>query len=382
MTLRVKRFDVQVALSVLLLYGALWPFEAPDLPGFYYVWLSIIEIAGPIDAFARPFSNYTPPYLYLLALSSLLGLPQLAAIKLIAIISSAFAAFSVHQLVQTFHLGSSREAGLLALLIPSLVINGPLLGQCDGLWVGCCILATASAVRGRPYAMAVWAGLGFAIKAQALFLAPFCLAMVLKRPACGALVIPPLVYLIAVAPAWAAGWPLGDLLTIYVRQSGELPWLSTAPNLWAPLAYLHPISPAWLTWSASLATLAAALVFIVRHPRDPLLASLIVVVLMPWLLPKMHERYFLLADLLALALVARDRTTWPIFVAIQLGSLCSLLAYILSSQLLNVVGFLPMSVGLGLLLIRARSEFDEQPVAAKEENAHQRGDRNGIRTFI
>ncbi len=343
------RLLIQVGVSVVVLYAALGLFAGPDLDHFLFPWLAHIRQAGPIAAFSAPYSNYTPAYLYLLTSVSVLGLSPLVTVKLLSVLGTLWLALTVRQLL--IALGSERhdEAALLSLLLPTVILNGPFLGQCDAIWVGCCLIAVAAAVEKRILAMAAWAGLGFAFKAQALFLAPFALALVIRERKWAALLIPPLAYLLAVGPAWMAGWPLDNLLTIYTRQVGYTHWLSTAPNLWALPAIFYPTGTALLTGLAYTLAVVAAALFVWRFPRRSLLAAaLFSAILVPWLLPKMHERYFLLADLLSFCLAYVDRRGIPIFLTVQAGSLLSLFAYGTTFDALNVAGSVSMTAGLVL----------------------------------
>ena len=352
---RETRLALQIAVSVVLLYGILWRFEAPDLPLFLYKWLAHIHATGPIAAFSTSFGNYTPPYLYLLAAVSELELTRLSTIKLISAAANLFVALAVRDLLTAFKVKAHNEAALLVLLLPTLVVNGPTLGQSDALWAGCCLFAVGAAGRDRPYAMAAWAGLGFAIKAQAVFIAPFALALVIRKRAWAAALIPPLVYLAAVLPAWLAGWPMDNLLTIYLHQYDYLDWLSTAPNPWALPQILLDDYPDWLFLIGYAATAMATALYLWRFPRAArpaalLPAALLSAILIPYLMPKMHERYFLLADLLVFCLAYVDRRGVPIMIAVQLGSLCSLGAYFFAWLPLNIVGAVFMAAALLLLL--------------------------------
>lgn len=352
------RLYLYVALSVALTYALSFPFEAPDLPEFNYVWLEHIRSSGPLNAFSVPFSNYTPPYLYLLTAVSTIGATPLATVKIISIASCALVAISVRTLLVAIKCDKAVEAGLMTLLLPTLLINGPLLGQCDGLWVAFCILAVAESARGRLAMMALWAGVGFAFKAQAVFIAPFCAAVLWRHRIWWPALIPPAVYLVLLLPAAAAGWPLSNLLSIYAGQYDYLDWLSTAPNLWAALA-AYDQTPPQLFFVAAYVLSTVATIFYVRRPETCLVAAaLLSAIYVPWLMPKMHERYFLLADVLALCLASTNRRSWPIMVAVQLGSLLSLSAYILNTAALNVVGSLFMSAALLLLLRQQQPQGD------------------------
>jgi Gpi18-like mannosyltransferase len=69
---------------------------------------------------------------------------------------------------------------------------------------------------------------------------------------------------------------------------------------------------------------------------------------LPFLLPKMHERYLFLGDVLALALAlaVRDRRTVVIAVAVQLTSLAALVSYIYAWPAPALVGSIVGGIAL------------------------------------
>lgn len=361
---------VQVLVSAAIIYGALWPLEAYDLPHAYYVWLNHIREAGSIAAFSVPFGDYTPPYLYLLTAISALGLSPLNTIKLISTGAAIVLALGVRQLIKSVNGKGADEAALISLLLPSVIINGPMLGQCDGYWVGFCLLAVAAACRGQVLVMALWAGAAFAFKAQSIFIAPFCLAVVIQHRRWTALTVPPAVYLTAMLPAWLAGWPMSDLLTVYVRQHGLFEWLSTAPNFWALPALFNQYPPAWLSFGAYIAVGTCVIIYLWRFPKPLIAAALLSAMMLPWFLPKMHERYFLLADILAFCIAWTFRRAGPIFACVQLGSLLSIAAWLAGLPTLNVIASLFTGTGLVLLMLHLRSpEAEVKRVAANERES-------------
>ena len=361
-----RRLLAQTAVSVALIYGVFWSnHEAPDLRAFLFPWLAHIRSAGPVHAFAAPFSNYNTPYLYLLSVASLLGLSPLNTIKLLSVLGTIFLGFASYRLMRAAYPRKAVEAGCLALLLPTVILNGPFLGQCDALWVACCLLAVAAAIDRRLFKMTAWAALGFAIKAQAIFIAPFVGAIIVRERKWTAVLIPFGIYAIAIAPAWIVGWPIGDLLTIYARQYTYVDWLSTAPNVWALPHILIEPEPYSLFLLGYAATAVAVIVYTWRCPRDLLIAALLSSLLIPWLMPKMHERYFLLADVLALTAAITDSRYIAAFILIQMGSLLSFGAYALDLPWLNAVGSAFMTGGL-LVVLRAAKTARNQPANSVE----------------
>lgn len=182
-----------------------------------------------------------------------------------------------------------------------------------------------------------------AFKAQAVFLGPFILYTVLaNRGAWRAapLVVP--VYAAFLLPAWLAGRPALELATIYLDQANTYRWLSmNAPNPWAFVQVLRLMETSTgllvgiaLAGAAGIA-LAALALRVRLVGEDLLLLALASATLMPFLMPKMLDRYFFLADILAYALAFLTRERWAVgaATAIQIGSLGAYAAH--------MAGFLP-----------------------------------------
>ena len=344
--------------AIAALYLLTIALEGPDLPVYLYPWVEHIRGVGPASAFAEPFGNYSPPSLYLLAAFAALPIPALVAIKSVAFVSVVGLALSVSRLARALGCADAASAALFALALPTVILNAAL-GQVDGLWTACCLMALAAGIERRTLAMATWAALAFAFKAQAAFLAPLMLAIVTRERKWLALAVPPIVYLATIAPAWAAGWPLSDLLMIYLRQ-GSAWFIGNAPNVWAiPAALGH--SAAFPLGYALAATAAVAMTAAFsRRELDSeavMIAALLGAILLPFLLPKMHERYFFLADVLSLVMAYRWRERIWLCACVQVSSLLSLVAYLWPAPWLNAGAFVPMAVAL-LMTLRLAADYN------------------------
>ena len=333
-----------VAALSLWLHFIAWPTVAPDMVEYVIPWYRHIVETGPVAAFATPFSNYTPAYLYLLAIGSFADpwLAPITVIKLISVGGTFCLAWSVHALLKAADSPWRREAALATFLLPTPLLNGPYLGQCDAFWVAACLMAVAAALRDRTAAMLVWCGVALSFKAQAAFLAPFIFAMLIERRAPLHLwLVPPAVYAAFALPAWLAGWPALDLLMVYPLQTVHFESGGNLANPWAALRYLTESGGKELFWIGFAAAAAVAAFYIARLGRLKLDATgiigaaLLSCFMLPWLLPKMHERYWLLADMLAFAfaVVARDRPGVLIAVTVTLASAASIFSYVTSWRL-------------------------------------------------
>ena len=283
-------------------------FDAGDVIRFVVPWYEHILATGRIDAFADPFGNYSPPYLYLLSLISLLDGPisPYYLVKLLSWVGAVWMLFAASRLLGV--LGTRGILALFLVLLPSFISNVSMFGQADMFWVAPCILAVSAAVKGRWVWVAIWSGLAFSFKAQAAFLAPFVLHLFVTRKVPPYVwLVAPGVYLAAMLSAWLAGWPAWDLATIYLRQAAWQPqdsyFISNGASWWTIYGWLLPraaLETFWIGFALALAAVAAALAFVPKpSARTTMLLATISAAGLPFLLPGMHERFYLLADILA-----------------------------------------------------------------------------------
>lgn len=330
---------VAATLAVALIaHIAMWPMVGSDIGGFLMPWFDHIRQTGVIRAFATPFGNYMPLYLYLMAAVSPLAtvMPVVTVLKLLSVAGTAMLAGALWRLLRALRMRDAARGAALVFALPTTLINAPLLAQCDALWAAASVMAVAMAVERRHRALLAWFGLAVAIKLQAAFLGPFVVAMLINRRVPPYLwVIAPLTGFATLLPAWAAGWPIADLLTIYARQSGTFDALSLcAPNIWAVVqVFSSDIALGGLAMAAAIGASAAYMAWFSSRSVPPRLlpgVALLAPLVVAGLLPRMHERFFFLADILALAyaLVARDRAGWAVAALVQLGSTLALLGYL------------------------------------------------------
>ena len=365
-----------VALLIAFVCAMLWPATTGDMRNFLIPWLDTILDRGPIEAFTRPFSNYTPPYLYLLAAVSPLAsiLPKMSVIKLLSLLGMVALGIAAHGLLRAAGDRRSTEGAFWLLLLPTIVINAAALGQADAFWTAACVMAVACAIERRALAMLIWFGLAVSFKAQAIFLAPFIGQRLLQQKITPLLwPVPLLMYLLAMVPAALAGWPISDLLTVYLRQAQWNPtFIGNAANPWSLVQYVAPqVGLAWL-WIGDAAAVAAAVLLIVGFRRRAetdaqwlLNLALLSALVIPFLLPKMHERFFFLGDVLSflLAWMTRDRRLIAVAVLVQCGLLAALAGLVLEEPLLPVAGAAMVGLAIALVLygLRTPSRSGERP---------------------
>jgi hypothetical protein len=366
-----------------------WSSRPPDMPLFLEPWFNHIVHYGPIGAFAHPFSNYEPAYLYLLAFGSLAH-SILAAMTIIKVLSVAGTSFLTFALADLLKAARARAAdALLVLILPSVIFNDALLAQCDALWAGSCLLATAQMIRGRTARAMIWCGIAISFKAQAAFIAPVMIgAMLGRRAPWWHWLIPAGVFLASLVPAWLMGWPAMKLLTVYLGQArldhlaGRLgnPWM--IGTIFDEQFARSLFGFGYLAAGAAAVAIAALAARASRDPKQIILLAAISGTALPFLLPKMLERYYFLGDVmtLALALSWKCRGTAIAVCAVQAASVLSLITYMyfFYDPYPALVGALCAAAGLFVMCRMAAPEFRGVIQSAKSLNWAGRVSSTGL----
>jgi Gpi18-like mannosyltransferase len=340
-----------------------YPFFTSDYTYFFLPWYEALRAPG-LSAFIQPFADYAPLYLYLVKLLTFIHAYPLILVKALSlafdiVIAVTFALFVRRSALPA---GAPFLAGAVAFALPTVMANSTFWGQADAVYGAFVLLTAYAIVLAAPLWAAILFGLALAAKAQAIFFLPVFAGWLLRRRALARYVwIPPLVFLVTVIPAWLAGGNLWYWLFVYAHQAGEYPWLSvSAQSVFAFVQPLH-ISAAltnvlfWAGIGAGLLISAALALYTAMVPRLSIrtlvLISLASTLLLPYVLPRMHERYFYLADLFATLYAFFAPNRWWVAMIVVL---CSLISYVpfLSGQ----IGFLhgiPMDlrVPAALLLV-------------------------------
>lgn len=118
---------------------------------------------------------------------------------------------------------------------------------------------------------------------------------------------------------------------------------------------------------------AAAVLIVALASRRRVEAQTILLVatasaaLLPYVLPKMHDRFFFPADLLTVAFAFARPRKWPIAALCQLGSILAYMTFLGVSVRGSLFAILPMSIAVGLLaLCLIEADDPEQEAGAAD----------------
>jgi len=301
-----------ITVAVRLLW---YPVVVSDYTYFGKPWFDLLASYAGLTAFAEPFADYAPAYLYLLKFLTFIPVSSLVSEKTLSLLFDALIAYLGYRILKHASQWSLRKDVLFAVAVaffalPTVMVNSSLWGQTDALYSSGVIASLFGILLGAPLFAALAFGVAISFKVQAVFFAPVLVGYLLRRKETWKyLLVPPLVFFLSVVPALIGGGSPSYWLFIYLVQAGEYPWLSVSAQ--SIFAFLQPLPlTAFATsiafWLGMAAAALVAIVVIYLMKRMPelvaervVLVSLAAALLLPYLLPRMHERYFYLADLLA-----------------------------------------------------------------------------------
>lgn len=318
-------------------------------------WYRLIQLNGGLLALHLPFSNYTAPYLYLLAIGNFV-LPfaySLHAIKLISVLFDLLCAFAAFRIIITAT-GSMRRAWagcLVVLLCPTVVTNSAVWGQADAIYTAFLILTIWRLMKRDGVGGLFLYSIAFAFKLQAIFLLPLYLYLALDRQLrFRDLLIIPAVFLGTSIPAVLAGRPWLDVLGVYLNQASndvELTNHATTIYQWLPS---QPSGILGMVGIAAAGLFVVGYYWLLRRAHISIidrvqLVAMTLLLVIPFLLPHMHDRYFYPADVLAIVIAFTNRRLWWLPIPIVAASFMAYLAFLANYYTL------PLGIGSMLILL-------------------------------
>ena len=353
-----------IAVCLLLLFRVLcFDHETGDYLTFLKPWTQYFRDNGGFAGLKRSIGNYNIPYLTFLALFSYIPVSELYLIKLLSVGFDLLLAVSIAKLVFICTGNSVRYviSFAVSMLLPTVLLNGAYWGQCDSIYGGLAVLSVYFILSDRPWHSMAALALAFAFKLQAIFIFPvFLVFLFAGKLKLYHLPLFPAVYFAAVSPAMIAGRPVLDTLLIYVDQGSTV---GSALNYNSPSVFslfYNVADPSRASTTGIIfAFVFCALMFITlflfrrRLGNSALLLSAFIFSLaLPLPLPHMHERYFFIADVLALAaaFVFPKAALFPVLCAF--ASLLGYHAYLRGRFLLLMYwGFCALALVLMLALM-------------------------------
>ena len=327
-------------------------------------WLQKLAGGSFGEGMRQNIGEYNVLYQYILFIITRLPVPSLYAVKAVSFIGDAFLAGAAAELARKDGEKNAAAFGL-ALLLPTLVLNGGMFAQCDSLYAACALWGLALALGDRPAGAAACFALSLAFKLQAVFLLPIVAVLWADKKL---RLSDALVFLLTLAltalPALLGGKSLGALLSIYTAQTGLYTGLTyNAPSFFALMDTTGLDVYAYGNFGMALAFGACALLVACGVKRAGKLTretylrlALLLPLTIVFCLPRMHERYFYLADILSVTWAARNKKAAPVCALIALASLGS---YWETALPLNICALMMLAA---LILALGHTQRDENVI--------------------
>ena len=286
----------------------LFNFETSDYSFYLTNWLKTISEESGFARFGVDVGNYTCPYLYILAIISFIPFNKLYLIKTVSCIFdfllSIFASKITYEITRDSK--KSALAYILIFLCPTVVINSAMWAQCDSIYVSLILGSLYYILKSSPCKSMMLFGLSFAIKLQSIFFAPIFLYLFLaKKIKIRHMFLIPIMYGVTCIPAVLAGRNPLSTLTTYMTQGSDHKFLSAnAPSLLGFTVDTGIDDSTLFTLSAVLLAGTAVIALLIftyiknKSGNSDIVFDLacVLVIMIPFLLPRMHERYFYMAD--------------------------------------------------------------------------------------
>lgn len=360
-----------------------------DLNAHILFWYSKFQDLGIRVGLGKDFYDYSPPYMYLIALATLTSrfMSAVTAIKLMASAFDVYVAFVLFKIVRLRYPRGHLPylAAAIWFSAPTVVANAGVWGQADSTYMGFLLTCFYLLMIDKPWPAMLFFSVSFAFKPQPLFLAPLLVLLVLwKRLPWFLSLMVPAVYALAVWPAVIFGRTWWEVINVYLgRTTSGKALTHNAATLYAfiPRDALGFLSGPGIALAA--VAVVAWIIYTWRSNRRVnhatfLLLGLVCVTLTAFVLPNMHERYFYPADTLSIALAFWFPELWFIPVLFQVVSGLSYSVYLLGAPSDNVaiaagVNLLTLAILLVRQAIQSRTQVAEEPAqVAKTQGLQER----------
>ncbi len=323
-------FTAASVAALIVIRVALLCNNAPDYYNFLGGWVEQMRGLSVGEAMREKIGDYNMPYLYFLLAVSRIDIDAQLLIKWFSCCFDFVTAFFVMKTValKTENRLWHHLSFLLALALPTVLLNSSYLAQCDAILAAFCTATLYYSLNGDGIKAVIAFSLGFSLKLQAIFILPAVIVcFITKKFKLWHAALFPVAFFITLLPAIIAGRSLIDCVRIYFDQASQYPSLTlSAPSMWQLFGdvQFEPFN----TFGIMLTGMAVAvLLYICYIYRDRIDTQAMVelfyisALMLPFLLPRMHERYFYLADVLSVTVFFYDRRRWYVPLITVLSSL-------------------------------------------------------------
>ncbi len=357
------------ALSMLARVSML-DFVTADYVSFLTIWVDMFREGG-FALLAKNVGDYNLLYQYILLLISKTPLHDLYLIKYVTVVFDYLLALVMMRIAGRYGGEKAKvPVFLLMMVLPTTLLDGACWGQCDSVYAFLVVSSLYFLETDRPMRSALFLSVAFAFKLQTIFFFPVVLlGLIHKRFKLRHALAFFAMYIVTMIPALMAGRPFMDALSVYANQSmgqyyDRLSY--NAPNLYLFFPMMEFASSQEFTWmryiggvdgkgmnpylnpdlfpdlqhaalyACVVLVLLAVIYWLIHYkeitPDMTLTLALFFAIFLPFVMPKIHERYFYLADMLAILYAAKYRRRRFMPLLVTGASLMSYVPYLMRQR--------------------------------------------------
>ena len=313
-----KNIHIVIYLSIMafaiVIRARYFTFISGDYANFLEPWIEQIRKFGGFESLKENIGNYNVPYVIILTLISYLGCEPLIPIKIVSILFDIIC--SGVTLCIIYKITNNKKIALIGsaivMMLPTVVLNSAMWGQCDSIYCSFVLLSIYFLLDKKAIWSFVMLGIAFAFKLQTVFILPLYILMLFrdKNIKWYYFLIIPLVNFILCLPAVIVGRNVMEVLTIYLGQAGYYSDLTANfPNIYSivtgsefAVTYGNVITLVGIGITVIVFVIVWFIVLInkINFDSENIIAfGLLSVIVATFFLPRMHDRYMYVADILS-----------------------------------------------------------------------------------
>ena len=327
---------ILIVCSAMLRYSFIYH-ESWDYTAFLSNWWNEIYQNG-LRSFGMNIGDYTNFYLVLLFIGTFITTNSLIYIKMATFFFEILFVLTMYVILRRLVHKPRKISAVIAIassFIPTLIFNGAVASQCDVIYTLMIIIMIYFTFREKYKTALLFFGLAFAIKLQSIFVAPIILYLLVhKKIKIYDLMIIGIPYIAFAIPSIIAGKSMWDIIAVYINQTNNYTyWTLNAPNFYQILK-LNFVEASGLIYLpillVGISIIALIYLFRKQYSKELILKLCVFfAILVPYFLPKMHERYFFVADMLAFIYVLIDgRKKIKLFLLVVIASFFSYASFL------------------------------------------------------
>ena len=341
----------------------MFPVKTGDFIGFLEPWIEFIKTHGYFSSLKYGFYDYAPSYIYILVLIAKVGLNPLFLVKIVSILFEYLAAFFVGKIAFLKYKNNLAIWISMAVipLLPSVLLNSSYLSQCDSIYAAFVMGSIYFIIQEKQFLSVLFLAIAFAFKMQTAIILPFFFVLLLRgNIRWYYFLLIPVVFILSITPAWLYGRPFVELLKVYLAQTDRFRLLTlNFPNIyiWINNSLYEPFRQGGIILTFILTLITG---FWLSRKRisftfeDWIKLAFLSSIIVPYILPGMHERYMYLGDLLGVLyyLVLRKNIQLPAGIL-----LVSFYSYIRCSRFNDILPMSPAFIIYTFVIIFTTIDF-------------------------